>query len=161
MNSIQKAKWGDADGREIDLYTLVNRSSLVAKITNYGAIMVALDVPDRKGTMGDIVVGCDNLADFVKQTLYFGATVGRVGNRIADARFERSRLEEGCGVEAWADLQARDGPSFHDRVMGPVCRPRGGSRSIQRIARTQSGRERRLVNRSRPWFAVDQTAPRQ
>jgi len=88
VNAIQKAKWGEADGREIDLYTLANRNGLVAKITNYGATMVALDVPDRKGTMGDVVVGCDNLADFVKQTLYFGATVGRVGNRIADARFE-------------------------------------------------------------------------
>lgn len=88
MKSIQKMKWGEADGKEVDLYILANKKGLVAKVTNYGAIVVGLDVPDRKGKMGDVVVGYDNLADFVSKTLYFGATVGRVGNRIANARFE-------------------------------------------------------------------------
>jgi len=83
-----KANWGEADGKEVELYTLTNKNGLVAKITNYGAILVALDVPDRNGKMGDVVVGYDNLADFVKKSLHFGATVGRVGNRIANARFE-------------------------------------------------------------------------
>src|SRR5262245_41464548 len=81
-------KWGEAGGKEIDLYTLTNRTGLVAKITNYGAALVALTVPDRKGAMADVVVGHDNLADLLKQRFYFGATVGRVANRIANARFE-------------------------------------------------------------------------
>jgi aldose 1-epimerase len=86
--AIEKAKWGEADGKEVDLYTLTNKNGLVAKITNYGAIVTELHVPDNKGKMGDIAFGYDNLADYVKKTPYFGATVGRVGNRIANAKFE-------------------------------------------------------------------------
>jgi aldose 1-epimerase len=85
---IEKVKWGEADGKEVDLYTLTNRNGLVAKITNYGAIVVELHVPDRTGQMGDVALGYDNLADYIKKTPYFGATVGRVGNRIANAQFE-------------------------------------------------------------------------
>jgi aldose 1-epimerase len=86
--SIDKAKWGEADGKEVDLYTLTNRNGLVAKITNYGALVVELHVPDRNGQMGDVALGYDNLADYIKKSPYFGATVGRIGNRIANAQFE-------------------------------------------------------------------------
>lgn len=84
----EKVKWGEADGKEVDLYTLTNKNGLIAKITNYGAIVVELHVPDKKGKLGDIAFGYDNLADYVKKTPYFGATVGRVGNRIANAKFD-------------------------------------------------------------------------
>jgi len=86
--AIEKVKWGEADGKEVDLYTLTNKNGLVAKISNYGAIISELHVPDAKGKMGDIVLGYDNLADYIKKTPYFGCTVGRVGNRIANAKFE-------------------------------------------------------------------------
>jgi aldose 1-epimerase len=85
---IEKTKWAEADGKEVDLYTLTNKNGLVAKITNYGALLVELHVPDKKGILGDVVFGYDNLADYVKKTPYFGATVGRVGNRIANAKFD-------------------------------------------------------------------------
>jgi aldose 1-epimerase len=85
---IDKVKWGEADGKEVSLFTLRNKNGLVAKISSYGAILVELQVPDKKGKLGDIVVGYDNLADFIKKTPYFGATVGRVCNRIANAQFE-------------------------------------------------------------------------
>lgn len=86
--AIDKVKWGEADGKQVDLYTLTNKRGLIAKITNYGAIVVELHVPDKKGNLGDIAFGYDALADYVKKTPYFGATVGRVGNRIANAQFE-------------------------------------------------------------------------
>ncbi len=86
--AIEKIKWGETDGRQVDLYTLTNKHGLFAKITNYGGIVVELHVPDKKGKLGDITFGYDNLGDYVKKTPYFGATVGRVGNRIADAKFE-------------------------------------------------------------------------
>lgn len=86
--TVEKMKWGEADGKDVDLYTLTNRNGLVAKITNYGAIVVELHVPDKTGQMGDIALGYENLADYIKKTPYFGATVGRVGNRIANAQFE-------------------------------------------------------------------------
>jgi aldose 1-epimerase len=86
--AIEKVKWGEADGKQVDLYTLTNKNGLVAKITNYGCIITEMHVPDAKGKMGDIAFGYDNLADYIKKTPYFGATVGRVGNRIANAKFE-------------------------------------------------------------------------
>jgi aldose 1-epimerase len=85
--SISRADWGDVDGEPVHLFTLANDDGLVARITNYGAIVVALLVPDRKGTLGDVTLGFDSLAEYVASPLYFGATVGRVGNRIANARF--------------------------------------------------------------------------
>jgi aldose 1-epimerase len=85
---VEKVKWGQADGKEVDLYTLTNKHGLVARITNYGGIVVELHVPDKKGHLGDIVFGYDNLADYVKKTPYFGATIGRMANRIADAKFD-------------------------------------------------------------------------
>jgi aldose 1-epimerase len=85
---IEKVKWGEADGKQVDLYTLTNKNGLVAKVTNYGAMVVELHVPDRDGKMGDIVHGYDNLADYIKKNPYFGVTVGRVANRIANAQFE-------------------------------------------------------------------------
>src|SRR5690349_4004900 len=66
--AIDKVKWGEADGKEVDLYTLTNKNGLVAKISNYGAIISELHVPDAKGKMGDIVLGYDNLADYIKKT---------------------------------------------------------------------------------------------
>jgi aldose 1-epimerase len=85
---IEKKKWGEVDGKEVDLYTLINQHGLIAKITNFGAILTELDVPDRKGTSGDVVLGWDTLADYQKNDPHLGSTVGRVGNRIANAKFD-------------------------------------------------------------------------
>ena len=85
---IQKAAFGEVDGQPVFLYTLTNSKGLVAKITNYGAIVTELHVPDRKGEMGDIVLGFDNVDDYIKKSPYFGAIVGRVANRIKDATFQ-------------------------------------------------------------------------
>jgi aldose 1-epimerase len=86
--AIEKVKWGEVDGKEVDLYTLINKHGLVAKITNFGAILTELHVPDRKGKLGDVVLGWDSLAEYQKNDPHLGSTVGRVGNRIAGAKFE-------------------------------------------------------------------------
>jgi aldose 1-epimerase len=85
---ITKAPFGQVDGKEVDLYTLTNANGLVATITNYGAILTTLQVPDREGKLADIVHGFDNVEDYVKGSAYFGATVGRVANRIKGAKFQ-------------------------------------------------------------------------
>jgi aldose 1-epimerase len=76
------------DGRQVVLYTLTNPNGLRAKITNYGAILVSLEVPDRNGELADITLGFDSLEGYLKVHPYFGATVGRYANRIGKARFE-------------------------------------------------------------------------
>src|SRR4051812_30048393 len=60
--SIEKTKWGEVDGKEVDVYTLINKNGVMAKVTNFGAILTELDVPDRKGKMADVVLGWDTLA---------------------------------------------------------------------------------------------------
>ena len=86
--SIQKAVFGEMpDGTTVDLYTLTNANGLVVKVTNLGTIITELHVPDRKGALGDVVLGFDNLAQYVKGHPCFGCTVGRVANRIAKGRF--------------------------------------------------------------------------
>jgi len=81
------------DGKQVDLYTLVNSNGLTAKITNYGAILVSLEVPDRDGNLADIALGYDNLADYIKRGAFFGATVGRYANRIGGAKFVLDGIE--------------------------------------------------------------------
>ena len=87
-SSTSKSNFGQMpDGTAVDLYTLTNANGLVAKVTNYGTIITELHVPDRTGVLGDVVLGFDNLAQYVKGHPCFGCTVGRVANRIAKGRF--------------------------------------------------------------------------
>ena len=77
------------DGKRVDLFTLTNKQGLCAKITNYGTIITELRVPDREGRLGNIVLGFDNLRQYLcGNPSYLGCTVGRVANRTAKGRFQ-------------------------------------------------------------------------
>ena len=82
--------WGLHDGKDVRLYTLDNGNGMVAKITNYGGIVTELHLsdPEAEGGAVDVVLGFDTLEEYVAGNPYFGAMVGRVGNRIAEGRFE-------------------------------------------------------------------------
>jgi aldose 1-epimerase len=76
------------DGKPTDLYVLKNHNGMQAAITNYGGRLVSLVVPDKNGKMTDVVVGFRSVEDYQKSTEpYFGATIGRFGNRIAKGKF--------------------------------------------------------------------------
>jgi len=76
-------------GKRVDLFTLTNSQGLCAKITNYGTIITELRVPDRQGRLGNIVLGFDNLRQYLGgNPSYLGCTVGRVANRTAKGRFQ-------------------------------------------------------------------------
>ena len=86
--TIEKKPFGKtADGLCVDLYTLTNSHGLRASITNYGGIVVTLEVPDRDGKLDDVVLGYDTLDEYIADTPYFGAIVGRYGNRIGKGKF--------------------------------------------------------------------------
>lgn len=88
--SITVTEWGKAEnGQSVNLFTLTNANGLVAKITNYGAIITELRVPDRRGKLDNVVLGFDTLEAYkqVNRYSYFGAIVGRVANRIANGKF--------------------------------------------------------------------------
>ncbi|MCU0243722.1 MAG: hypothetical protein MUE80_03020, partial [Acidobacteria bacterium] len=75
------------DGTAVDIYTLTNKAGLEARIMTYGAILVSLKTPDRAGALADINLGFDTLDGYLGTHPYFGAIIGRYGNRIAKARF--------------------------------------------------------------------------
>jgi aldose 1-epimerase len=85
--TITEAPFGKLGDAPVQIYTLTNRNGLVARITNYGAIVTELHVPDRTGRLADVVAGFENLDGYRKGSAYFGAIVGRVANRIANAEF--------------------------------------------------------------------------
>src|SRR5665213_3117522 len=76
------------DGKQTDLYVLKNHNGMEAAFTNYGGRLVSLLVPDKSGKMTDIVDGFNSVEGYVKSTSpYYGATIGRYGNRIAKGQF--------------------------------------------------------------------------
>lgn len=86
--SMTRAPFGTApNGEAVELITLTNAHGVELRAMTYGAIIVSLTVPDRAGQLGDIVLGYDSLAGYVKSSPYFGAVVGRYGNRIAKGKF--------------------------------------------------------------------------
>jgi aldose 1-epimerase len=86
--SIEKTLFGKTeDGQEIDLYTCTNANGLIVKLTNYGAIVVSVETPDRDGKLANITLGFDELEGYLPRHPYFGSTVGRYCNRIAKGKF--------------------------------------------------------------------------
>lgn len=77
-----------ADGREVSVFEIVNAQGLRARVTNYGAILLSMEVPDWDGRLADVTLGYDLLESWMVNPCYFGATIGRYGNRIAGGRFE-------------------------------------------------------------------------
>ena len=75
------------DGKDIVLYTLNNTNGISIDITNFGATITSIKVPDKEGRFQDIVLGFDNIDSYLEDDLYFGCTVGRYANRIANGKF--------------------------------------------------------------------------
>ncbi|HEY0680716.1 MAG TPA: hypothetical protein VGD45_00150, partial [Steroidobacter sp.] len=88
-NTISKAAFGTLpDGTAVDLYTMVNANGMEVRASNYGGIITALLVPDGTGKVTDITLGLKSFDDYVKNPPYFGAIIGRYGNRIGKAQFK-------------------------------------------------------------------------
>ncbi len=85
---VTAKKFGNlTSGEEITLYHLENKSGAYAEVMDYGAILVKLCVPDKDGELTDVVLGYDDVQQYEVNGCFFGAIIGRSGNRIAGARF--------------------------------------------------------------------------
>jgi aldose 1-epimerase len=85
---VRRAPFGrTADGQPVELFTLTNAHGIEVRLTNYGGIITSLKTPDRSGRFDDIVLGYDSVNGYLRNSPYFGAIVGRYGNRIAKGRF--------------------------------------------------------------------------
>lgn len=86
--SITSEPWGStADGTEVVRYTMANANGMRVSIITYGGIIQSLQVPDTEGRSANVVLGYDNLADYLARNPFFGATIGRYANRIANGSF--------------------------------------------------------------------------
>jgi len=83
----QGEPFGEAFGEAVERYTLVNANGMVVTVLTYGGIIQSINVPDRDGTSANVVLGFDNVEDYVALSPYFGAIIGRYGNRIANGQF--------------------------------------------------------------------------
>lgn len=99
------------EGKQVDIYTLANSAGMSVQIITYGGIIVTLNVPARNGQLADVALGLDNLEAYVKGHPYFGAIIGRCGNRIAKGRFSLDGREY--------PLATNDGPNaLHGGIKG-------------------------------------------
>lgn len=93
VNIMEQAFQKIHDGKQISLYTLKNANGIEVKITNYGGKIVSLMVPDRSGQFGDVVLGYETIDEYINGNPYFGALIGRYGNRIAKGKFTLNNKE--------------------------------------------------------------------
>ncbi|MCW6008367.1 galactose mutarotase [Micromonospora sp. CPCC 205371] len=84
---IAKEAWGSTAEGQVDRYTLTNGRGMRVRILTYGGILQTIEVPDRKGRLGNVTLGFDNLTDYVERSPYFGCITGRYANRIANGKF--------------------------------------------------------------------------
>ncbi len=114
--AVETSKFGTLDdGKVVELYTLKNAKGAIAKVITYGATLTELWVPDRSGKLGDVVLGFDNLQGYVGKHPWFGATVGRVANRIAKGKF------------------TLDGKEYSQEINDPPNSLHSGSKDLSRM----------------------------
>ncbi len=91
---VKKESYGTTgNGEAVDLYTLTNANGIEVRAITYGGIIASLKVPDKNGKFDDVVIGHDNLESYLTKSRYFGALVGRYGNRIGNAKFTLDGVE--------------------------------------------------------------------
>lgn len=116
--AILKEQFGKTqEGSNVDIFTLENKNGMKAKITSYGAILTHLYVPNKEGSIDDIVLGFDKLEDYFNNPNFFGTTIGRSANRIAGAKFEIDGVEYMLDKnEGENNLHTHFSDGFHKKV---------------------------------------------
>jgi aldose 1-epimerase len=108
---VKRQAYGTVDGKAIEQFTLTNKNGVEVRAINYGGIITSIKTPDRTGVMGDIVLGFDSLDGYLGDHPFFGAIIGRYGNRIAKGRFTIDGQEYA--------LAANNGPNhLHGGIKG-------------------------------------------
>lgn len=95
---VKKELFGTQDGKEVYLLTLTNKAGNVIKLTNFGARITWIEVPDKAGKKDNITFGFDTFESMLKGDPYFGAVVGRYANRIAKGKFTLDGVEYSLAI---------------------------------------------------------------
>lgn len=108
--------FGTSDGKEVFLYTLTNKAGDVVKLTNYGAAIVQINVPDRNGVKENVTFGYDNWDGYLKGDLYFGKVVGQYANRIAEGKFRIDSTEYSLAINNGPNTLHGGPTGWHSRL---------------------------------------------
>lgn len=128
---ISEERFGELeDGRTASLFTLTNSNHIQVKITNYGGIITSIHAPDKDGNIENIVLGFDNLGDYIGQHPYFGALIGRYGNRIENGGFKLNGTEYQLSVND-GDHHLHGGEKGFDKVLWDAEVTEEGSLKLQ------------------------------
>ena len=105
---IEISDFGMFENKDVKLFTITNSNGLIAKLTNFGAVLVSLFVPDKNGKLDDIVLGFDSLEKYITNDVcYFGSTIGRNSNRVKNSTFNLN------GITYNLDKNERDKNNLH------------------------------------------------
>ena len=105
---IEISDFGMFENKEVKIFTITNSNGLVAKLTNFGAVLVSLFVPDKNGKLDDVVLGFDSLEKYLTNDVcYFGSTIGRNSNRVKNSAFNLN------GITYNLDKNERDKNNLH------------------------------------------------
>jgi len=87
MSSLSWKSWGTYENEDVYLFRIENRTGAFVELTNYGATVVSIVVPDKNKKLGNVILGFPKLQNYIHDTCYLGSTIGRFANRIAGAGF--------------------------------------------------------------------------
>jgi aldose 1-epimerase len=114
---IQKTYSFEKNGQQNDVYTLSNANGMRVEILTYGGHLLSIYAPDKNGVLGDCLVGCKNPEDYYGENPYFGATIGRYGNRIEKGKFTLNGVEYTLEVNDKSNTLHGGTTSNFDRVL--------------------------------------------
>jgi len=126
------------DGREVKLFTLTNEPGMEIKVINYGGIITTLKVADRDGKIGDVVLGHDNLDGYLHRSRYFGALIGRYGNRIRRGQFVLNGIEYNLPINNGQN-HLHGGVQGFDKVFWDASEIAGGLQLTYRSGNGEQG----------------------
>ena len=113
---VTTQSFGSFDGKDVSLYTLTNKKGDVLKLSNYGAVIVEIIVPDRNGKKENVTLGYDNLDGYVNGDPYFGKVVGQYANRIAKGKFTLDSVDYTLAINNPPNALHGGPTGWHSRV---------------------------------------------
>ena len=131
--SIEKKEYGTTPaGQKVDIYTLKNQKGMEVNIMTYGGIITSLKVPNKAGVSEEVVIGFNNLEQYTKANPYFGALIGRFGNRIAKGKFTLDGKEYKLAANNDANA-LHGGPEGFHRVIWTAEEAKGGENATLKL----------------------------
>lgn len=138
---VKREAFGSVDGIAVEQFTLTNKNGVEVRAITYGGIITSIKTPDRAGAMGDIVLGFDSLDGYLAGHPFFGAIVGRYGNRIAKGRFTIDKQEYKLATNNGPNHLHGGVKGFDKRVWQAAALPPIGGQSLVSFTYTSADGE--------------------